>query len=364
MKIGILTFHRAQNYGAVLQAFALQRFLTINGYDVEIIDYRPEYIEKVYKIFRYDLFRNKNYKEFLASLLTLPIRIIKDYKFKKFNREYFKLSETSVFNDGIIPKDYNAFIFGSDQIWNTRLTNGFDKVFWGNFETRKGTRKIAFAPSMETVRLNSNEATIIKTFLENFDNISVREERLERLLQTLTQKTITTVLDPTLILGDSIFNKMVIEPKTKYRYVLVYDVRSNKDTLLLANNIAKQLNCKVVEIKAWITWRIKRKSIQVASPEEFVGLIKNSECVISTSYHCIIFSIIYNRPFYSLELNDGFDGRVKDLLTRIDLSDRIVFDKNVNYTEIDYEKTKGKLSLLREKSISYIMNSIKMRKDE
>ncbi|MFR2058366.1 MAG: polysaccharide pyruvyl transferase family protein [Oscillospiraceae bacterium] len=133
-KVGILTFHRANNYGAVLQAYALQTYLETIGVNAEIVDYRSAYLEKAY---RGHSLANKDIKKLLRDLSDWPIRYLKNKAFEKYRKQYLNLSKTYLENNVIESNNmYDYFLFGSDQIWNYNLS-GKDSNYLGAFVSDK-----------------------------------------------------------------------------------------------------------------------------------------------------------------------------------------------------------------------------------
>ena len=187
---------------------------------------------------------------------------------------------------------------GSDQIWNPQITKGFHKPYFGYFDFSKENRKyIAYAASMEASSLTQEEKAFYKKALDNFNAISVRETTLADLLQPLTSKKIETVLDPTLLANTDIWNSIVKRPLLNCKYVLVYQVRFDKNTRRIAQDIANQIGAKVIEITAWINWKFKKNVYQCCSPEEFLGWIKYASCIVTTSFHGTAFSVIFNKDY-------------------------------------------------------------------
>lgn len=364
MRIGILTFHCAHNYGAVLQCYALQETLKQMGHDVEIIDYRPKYLSTPYVIFDKKRFLSKNpiflIKHSIGEILLLPTRIKRYNAFDKFINNRLNLSHRII--KRTIPDNYDVYIMGSDQIWNPKITQGFDPIYFGFFDFPKTNKKyISYAASMEIKLLDEKSADYYHKALNNFDSVSVRETNLAKLLQPLTSKKIDTVLDPTLLANTNVWNNIAVQPSIKRKYVLVYQVRYNKSTLRIAHNIANQINAFVIEIMAWPTIYHNKNRLQCSSPEGFLGLIKNAACVITTSFHGTAFSLIFNRSFYCIQLNDGGDTRSQSLLNSIGLSDRMIKnDETPKFTEIDYnEKINKCIFELRESSLRYLRNNVK-----
>lgn len=358
MKIGILTFHCAHNYGAVLQCFALQEYLKSIGHDVEIIDYRPTYLLKPYSRFRIGRILSRNPLRLVKNTIRESLMFFSRYKrYKNFNsfiRNRLNLS-LSVKNKNI-PDKYEAYIIGSDQIWNSRITKGFDDIYFASFPFEKGQRKyVSYAASMEVLELSREQKLYLEKSLVNFDQISVRENNLRDFLQPFTSKEVWQVIDPTLLVCSSSWYDMAISPKIKTKYVLVYQVRVNQRTIETAHEIAKQIGGIVIEAVAWLNWRCLKNKYQTTSPEEFLGLIKHADCVVTTSFHGTAFSVIFNRPFYTLLLDDGKNSRSLSLLNSLGLNERATSIETIpTYSTIDYTEVNQKLDQIRKHSSHFL----------
>ena len=350
MKIGILTFHCAHNYGAVLQAYALQEFLRSKGYEVRIIDYRPKALFAYYKLFdiRYCL----SLKTFLSKVLLYPVAKKRAANFERFIRNRLQLDQICMDSSD---NNYDVFIFGSDQIWNPELLNGFDRVYWGQFEAAKGRTLITYAASMGKTILTSQEAEFLKGVMNTFHAISVRELSLKQLLTPFTDHPITVVTDPTLLLDQDHWDKMALKPQFIQKpYVLVYQVVKDSNALRIAHNIAQHIDGQVVELKSTLSL-LHQSPYQDASPEAFVGYFKYATCVVTTSFHGTVFSIIFRKSFYTLKLNAQIDARSVALLNQLALVNRMV-DKNdnVTFSEIDYSYVIPKLEKMRSASATFL----------
>lgn len=363
MKIGILTFHCAHNYGAMLQCYALQEHLVSKGHSVKVINYQPAYLLKPYKLFNRDRILSKSIfiliKNILRELLTLPKRC---RRYRVFNHFLSKRINTSKLCDkDTITDDFDAYIFGSDQIWNPHITNGVDGVYFGNFPFPKGKKiYISYAASLGMDTIGAEWKESFKENLKNFDFISVREDSMIRLLTPLTRKPIQIVLDPTLLASKDIWNKLSDTVKRR-NYILVYQVREDSNTLDFAQHIAIQLNADIVQLVAWVRRKNKNGEKVCASPEDFVSYIKHAKCIVTTSFHGTAFSIIFNRPFYCLKLGDGCDNRSKSLLDVLKLENRMV-DKYVRpkFSTIDYSISNKILEKMRNESNSFLDLSLKI----
>ena len=363
MKIGLLTFHCAQNYGAVLQCYATQEFLKSKGYDVEVVDYRPDYLLKPYRLFNTQRLTCGNpitsAINLVKELIQFPRRCYRQWAYHRFTKKYLALS--NLVNKETIPAHYDTYIVGSDQIWNPKLTHGFDDAYFCRFAFPKNDKRyIAYAASMEAKELTVEAQQYYKESLSHFDSVSVREGNLTQLLQPLTQREITQVLDPTLMADSGIWNNFsTLHPvRKKKKYVVIYQGRSNKVSERIAKDIAKQVGGEVVILSTWFSLSRGESYLNVG-PDKFVDIIRHAACVITTSFHGTAFSIIFNRPFYTLRMNDGADTRSQSLLESLNLQDRMIdTDSLPIFSAIDYSEANAKLEVLRSLSQEFLLNAL------
>ena len=323
MKIGILTYHRAHNYGAVLQCYALLSYLKQKGAEVVVIDYRPSY-------FKYGLF------VWYKWLSLNPIKLIKklSHQTKTFCSQKRRYDAFENFiNTFILPRqvdlthtksDIDCFIFGSDQIWR-KNGNMFDPIFWGDFKAAQDTKLASYAASMGKATLTESENVQVKNWLSRFSDIMVRETSLKKLLSSLTEKEVKVVVDPTLLLTSQEWDKVAVRPNRKKPYILVYQVIEHPATLRLAHEAAKQLGAEIIEIASKVDRRKgNHELIYDASPNEFVGWVADAAMVVTTSFHGTAFSIIYRKPFVSIKQHKPSDLRISSILETCDLADRFI----------------------------------------
>lgn len=362
MKIGILTFHCAHNYGAMLQCYALQEHLVSMGHSVKVINYQPTYLLKPYNVFDIDRIFSKNVfkmiKNILRELLLLPKRIRRHRAFNHFLSKRIYMSKLC--DKHTITDDFDVYIFGSDQIWNPKITNGVDGMYFGCFPFPKGQKRyISYAASLGLDTIDSLLGESLKVNFKSIDHISVREETMVKLLMPYTNKPIKVVLDPTLLVSKIVWDKLSDNVKRR-NYVLVYQVREDPNTIEFAKHIARQLNADIVKLVAWVKRKKGKGENASASPEDFVSYIKHASCVVTTSFHGTAFSVIFNKPFYCLKLGDGCDNRSNSLLSALKLDNRMI-DKNERptFSPIDYSFSNEKLEQMRNESNSFLSLSLK-----
>ena len=361
MKVGILTFHNAINYGAVLQCYALKELLTQYGHRVEVIDYRIPIVENRKKLLSTKIIRSR--KGLTSKLRYIVKNLISYRKMRKSSRvfdEFLKVRlklSPRVYSACDIPSYYDCIVFGSDQIWNPRLCGGFNPVFWGAFPKRN-VKFVSFAASLgEPKELNEEHWNRIGCLINVFDKISVREKELKICLENRFHIEVKRCLDPTLLVNQNCFEEILYTPQDT-DYVFLYNVQKDPYATKFARFIAEKLNCKVIlgQAKPDVRKNIEVgcKLVEGFAPEMFLGYIKNARLVLANSFHAIAISLVFRKNFYSLDC--ARPGRVKDLLASLGLLDRHVSsrDLNIDINDVDYSLLSSKLQTLRAESLQFI----------
>ena len=376
MKTGILTFHCAHNYGAVLQAYALQEFLKSLGHEVEVIDYRPEYLTAGYGAFLFPRLAGASLVRkalrlglwglrLPRSLSLIPMRVRRRAGFEKFISGRMNLSRERFAEGGRVPAErFDAIVFGSDQIWSPNHTDGGDPVFLGDFPAPAGTLKIAYAASAGAASATLGENPVFADALKNFDAVSVREENLAESLRPKTSLEIETVLDPTMLVDKSVWEKIAEPPSIKEKYVLIYQVAYGPDADRIARELAVRLGAKVVSLASY---RFRRGMLNEETPEQFVGWFKHASCVVTTSFHGTAFSLIFGRPLYYVGSGQPGENRPKQILRALGLESRYLLSGSPcpEFSEIDYEdvnKMGGGIPALQARSRAFLERALSLRK--
>lgn len=357
MKIGILTYHRAYNYGAFLQAYALKAFLVKCGNEADFVDYWPYEHEKKYRIGKIN-----GIKPFIRSLIVLWRSTPRYKRFRVDQQKYLKIGAEPLFRNGkqLEELDYDVIIYGSDQIWwKSRLgDNGFDPVYWGQF-VKNDIKKVAYAASMGIIDLTEKDKNEITNYLKAFSHISVRENQLKNALQPLTDKTIRTVLDPTLLMPSGFWESFCGQLRpVKGKYILYYKMMNAPCADVFAIKTGRILNLPVITVFGHMNTYKANKISSVTDVASFVALIRNAEYVVSSSFHGVAMSIQFKKEFYAMGMDNNSD-RVSSLLSKLGLENRLTdvvpdsFSKKINYSEVH-----SKLHLLQKESSDFLTSSI------
>lgn len=367
MKIGILTYHRAENYGALLQAYALKRFLQMKGYNVSFVDYWPQYHIEHYKLFSWKKFYSGGYKYRIYSLYTLLIwggfKLLRKMRLNRFMRQYLGLSRKVRYtSDTNHVTEFDCVIYGSDQIWRKQsdISNiGYNRWYFGSGNI-VAPRKIAYAGSMGIIDADEQDKTFLSNSFKNFDFLSVREKDLYLFLNTLGYEP-QVVSDPVFLLPKEQWR--ILERKTflkNDKYILFYNLLNKKESGELVSNIQKKTGLPVKEINMKLDfYHIGKRYVKCASIEEFLELIDRAEYVVSNSFHGVAFSIIFEKQFYAAGMGDKA-SRVLSLLQIAGIENRYVDAKiSVDPKDmIDYSVVRKNMMKLIEHSQMYLKNAL------
>lgn len=361
MKIGILTFHRAINYGALLQCYALYVVLKSMGHKVEVIDYRPDSIEYDRKYFTIKDFKSKRLNEKFVYLVSRVLQINSrkrmKIKFDDFINTNIKLSKTIMTKD-CLSKGYDAIIFGSDQIWNPEICYGFDDVYMGQFNGGKA-KKIAYAASVGRMELITDDVSQkFKKYIEVYDFLSVREQTLQIMLADRFNIKCDVVCDPSLLPSREMYYKMT-HPVSDNNYIALI-LEKNPSAEIFAKRISKQIGAKVLRLCAQNN-PLSRSIFEVRkelSPSDFLSYIRYARCVITDSFHSTSFSVIMHTNFYTLRRKMNND-RSETILNVAGLSDRIVNSTDeVIYSDVDFMGIDQRLDKYKSFSMEYIKRAL------
>lgn len=294
MKIKTITCHNVYNYGATLQAYALQTFLEAQGHQVEIIDYYPKYRNKrnFWKIPNNSKVGKYSQRYFLFHLLYAIHRVIKylrdtnfdrSKKFDVFDKKYLHITSTHYVNYQQLkdnPPIADCYIAGSDQIWNTKGDTGKDPAFYLNFGSF-AIKRISYAASFGISEIEESFKPQLKKYLSTFNAISVREKTGLDILTDLGYKEAIQVCDPVFLLSKEDWLKIASLSLVKGDYILVYDFfQDDKSIRDMAKNLAKVRDCRIVAVNDGGKCKYADVNICNASPNDFLSLIYNANVVV------------------------------------------------------------------------------------
>ena len=360
MKISTLTFQESLNYGALLQAHALQRVLAGMGHDAEIINYHSKAKEAFYQG---KLDKSKSLANNINKLLSFGLRRRRKRVTDAFRRQQMALTPRVYTTKDELARyagsrDY--VICGSDQVWNVVSTR-HDATYFLDF-VADSDQKIAYAASFGIAEIPAGEVGYYQQHLASFTKLSVREASGITLLKTLVNKEATVVLDPCLLLTAAQWDGIAQPTPVQAPYIFVYYVNYSKKLIDYAKAISAQTG-----IKAIICARTLRdlkdgfKDVNLGVAQ-FVDAVKNAAYVITNSFHGTVFSIIYRKQFISFadqRKTHDTTGRVVGLLNELGLQARLFAgDRQAIFAEWDYAQVESILAEKRQASLQFLTEAI------
>ena len=388
MKIGIIThFNKSTNYGGVLQAYALTKKLDNLGYDAEQISYKAtcknlnvitnscqksltNKIKRVLRGIKIRLCKIISYKSLKNSK---TIAISKQDCFKLWTDENVKSSKV-VYNQSNIAECnnlYDAFVAGSDQVWNYTW---YDKNYFLDFANNSKI-KLSYGASLGHNKIPNSIKEVYSAHLKSFNAVSVREQNMVDLFESISPVNVEWVVDPVFLLGkeewnDAISNTININEK----YVFCYFLGHNKKERKIVNEFARKKSLKVVTIQdLMMEYGVKLNEnfadikLKNVNPGEFLYLIKNAEYVFTDSFHATAFSLIYQKQFFVFNRysGGGMSDRITNVTNLFDATERFCVGKNESLeyvnslNDIDYSNKKQNFEKIKKSSIEFLLNALK-----
>lgn len=369
--IGIITIHKINNYGSVLQAYALQKVCEDLGYKVEIIDY--DFPNKFHQNNKYSTASDtqpnepKWIKALFAKALVRQhkgIRLFIDKYQNLSSNKYHKVEDFTA-----NPPAYDVYITGSDQLWSPRHCNG-DPAFMLYFAPDNAL-KISYAASIGSNAIPEELKNAYIGLLSRYKHISVRENTGADVIRSLINKEATVVLDPTLLLNKDEWNKIATPKRlVKKKYILCYFLNYTFNAFPyvdeLARDMQKQTGYEIVRVaRPPHKLSFINTTYQIgASPEEFLALVRDAEIVLTTSFHGTAFAVNYGKPVFTVvQDRNASDSRQVSLMHNLGLDKQVLSIKDkfptasdANYN-VDNEQTV--LNRLRLDSKLYLEKALK-----
>lgn len=342
MKTGILTFQDANNYGAVLQAYALKKAACRYG-ETDVINYHNPYFHLINA--------SGGFKQQITQLLYKKDKLKRQIRFQAFVEKYVVDSKPIVKRDELksLNDKYDHFITGSDQVWNLECS-GNDSSYFLDFADSE--KKSSYAASFGKQSVSNQDE--IKKFLCDYRNISVREKSGQKIIFELLSKKIPVVVDPSLLLKKEEWQRD-FSLNFEKKYVLVYEVLVGNQLFNDAVKFAKAHQLDVICITSSNKPRFCKQVIRDAGPIEWLRLFAGAAYVFTNSFHGVAFSINFHKQFFVEQLPPPAktNTRIVELLEKLQINARSSASTETS-VDIDYERVDSRLNLLRDDSYEYL----------
>lgn len=371
MKVGIITLSCAYNYGAVLQAYATQKFISnVGGYEAVLIDYVTERYQIDDKDFVY-----KSTVRWRKNIFTRLLWKYTKHRNDLISRDFFR-----AFVESHIPKtrqyfsneelkadlpDCQAFVSGSDQIWNTDFSwdRQPDLPFFLDF-VPDNCAKIAYSSSFGEAKPEPETKQKIHHLLSKYDAIAVRESSGEAFVKEMGLSA-RVVLDPTMLCSCKEWNHLAAERIEPQDYVLLFQINPNKELIASAKQFAKGKKMKLILLSANPAHRtaLGKEAVYLPKVEEWLSYFKYASYVLTDSFHACVFSVQFERQFASF-VEDRNIKRISSVLALLDIENRMIKNPTVENivstldNDIPYIRVNQRLKELQEDSGSWLLSQL------
>lgn len=353
MKVGILTFPHSPSLGAMLQMGALYHVVHKLGHEVEIVNYVSNKVNHQQK-------QPITPKSLLIKLLSCLFLKSSKPAYQDFENMLDMFPELPTCSDeGLkdIAAHFDRIVVGSDQVWNPVIT-GHDLNFFLKF-CKNGRQKVSYAASFGYTYADKDNEAEIAELLNDFAHLSVREQDGQNIIEKLTGRKATVVLDPTLLVQADYLRGIMKQSKREKKYVLFFCVNPSPKLYSQAQAYADVLRYELVTIGGRMKDRFNpaKHPEYGVGPKEFLGLVDKAECVFTNSFHGMAISVALHRDFY-VEFSSDTNSRLINLIRTLRLQERVIGKDVPKERSIDYDKVDELLAEHREISINYLKTAL------
>ncbi|QNL51634.1 polysaccharide pyruvyl transferase family protein [Olivibacter sp. SDN3] len=376
-KIGIITILNVNNYGAELQAFALHHKLKLLGYDSEIINYlyyknpRFRFEQQAKPLFGTSKMNKVKdlaikWLDKYAESTNREVARTREERFKNFHLKNTALSVTYHSFSELYEAEhpYNVFIVGSDQVWNPNNGTNLEPYFLTFAPTN--ARKISYASSFGVGKIDRLIYPIYRKLLNNLDFIGTREETGVTLIEEITKREATRVVDPTLLLSKREWEDILVPYEENRPYILLFIFKNSSYVTELAYALQKKTGYRIIRVcknAKRVESDEKILNLRDLGPLEFLGLYQKAAIVLTTSFHGTVFSLIFEKPFFTITpASKNNNIRQQELLRRVGLQSRLLKEgddfPDLDDVSIDFGPVRDHLEADRNRSIAFLTNAI------
>ncbi len=361
-RIGTISYNiycNFTNYGSALQTWALHQAMKklSNGrWEPVLVDYCPDILKDKNPLNPFANMWDQDEESRKMCELSMPAIQENYYKFDEFYHNQFERTEKKYtaqnFNEVVNDEQLDGFVCGSDTIFCIDEF-GFDDGYYANYPCMKNGYTVSYAASFGDSHFNDESYSILNDRLNNFKAIALREYSMVDYVRQHVNVPVEKVIDPTLLLYSEDYEKITAPRMEKEKYLLLYARRHNENMSQFAEHLATQNGWKIIEISLRATNKNKHRMFYEAGVEEFLSLVKNAECIITNSFHGVIFSIQFRKSFYAFT-REQCNIKIDELLEMAGIKERMLVIGKEASEDIDYEKVHERIRLEREKSLRFL----------
>lgn len=355
-KVQLVTLHsQNNNFGSVLQAYALYRYTSKLGYDVEVLNYRPYYSNGSINL-------KARIKKIIVNTMFLPHYLLRNYRFNKFIKQEKQTKKFTSYDELIKNHpEADIYMIGSDQVWNTSFLCGRDLTYYLKYTDSEN--KMSYGASMGRIVGSQEEVSKLVESTKEFRFISLREKKSAIQFQQSGRADTRYVLDPVFLLNYLDYTKLHVNNiQCDDDYILAYVIHKDDFISQVIEAISKKIGKKVIQVGGFASKCNYDSFPRSAGPREFLSLLEKASFVITSSFHGTAFSHIYQKQF-AVVMPSSNTLRIENIIETAGTIDRVVnkisdIDKILSQ-DIDYNKVNLKLNKKIEDSREYLKDSLR-----
>ena len=364
-EVGILTFHCADNFGAMLQACALKRRLRADGVAADIVRYEPPFMTGRHWLIPYVPMNGPAWRLRCAARgLVDNLRNMRTFAARRANMRRFRqdwLIEAgqprALFLPGLKKLSYRCYVVGSDQIWNPNITCGLRRAYFGAFDAPKKERVAAYAASFGGASLPEGYEKEFAGLVRQLDAVSLREAGAVPFVRRFYPGEVAAVLDPVFFLGREEWREMA-RPPARDRYILAYATEQNRAMAEYVKTLSRKTGLPVVELRAGTAGVGGGAVVDgAAGPAEFLGYVDRAEYVVTNSFHAAAFSILFEKRFLVFA-HSQVNERLASVLALHGLEDRLCREGGDIDAPIDWPEVRGRTAQAVEASLGFLIKNV------
>ena len=365
---GILTFHCSDNFGAMLQAYGLKRYLRERGVPAGIVRYAPFFMTGRHWWASYR--PRKGLRGRLWSVLNMGVELVRHLRVRRefaaqranmarFRRDHLIDYRQPVirFPAGLRRLPYQTYVVGSDQIWNPDITCGLRRVYFGDFESACKRRVVAYAASLGSSALPPEYDGAFGELIRHVDAVSLREKGAVPYVKRFYPGEVTAVVDPVFLLEPEAWREVEVLPAEK-DYILVYGTEVNPKMSAYVRDLSRRTGLPVLELGAvQVTLDSSARIERTAGPAEFLGYIRRAAYVVTNSFHAAAFSVLFQKRFLAFA-HSRVNTRLADMLRLHGLEDRLCRESGDIDAPVDWDAVRQRTRAAAGESGAFLLNSL------
>lgn len=363
-KILTITCHHVYNHGATLQQLALLKQLEAMGFEAETINYTPNYLNQHFKWTKVSnaFFAKNRVLKWLYWLLKFPMHLWnrqRKWRFDAFESKTLLIHPVKYTSNEELKTnlpDADAYICGSDQIWNSYFPNGKDPAFYLDF-VPDNKLKISYAASFAIDAIAEELKPFVREKISRLNWVSVREASGVQLVKDVGIENVSQVLDPVFLVEPTYWESF-IKPISG-NYIFIYDFDSNPVLRTFALQHAKTRGLQIYTVNNNI--RYADKNFYLHGPDVFLSLVQGAELVLTNSFHAVAFSLIFQKQFLVFNRAEKINTRMRDLLASVQQSQLLVqtLDEcETSLAPINYSVVATALAEAKQRSQEFLITAL------